>query len=198
MSPLFRKRRKPVTTDSNHKLKPSPNLLEQKFHCQTPNTVWLADITYIDTDEGWLYLAGIKDMATREIVGWAMEDHMRAELCCEALKMALGRRGPVPGLIHHSDRGSQYASDLYQGTIKRNGFICSMSRRGNCWDNAPSESFFHTLKTELTHHRRYRTREEAKQDIFEHIEVFYNRQRRHSSIGYQAPLAYDAAYHKAA
>jgi len=105
VSPLFRKRRKPVTTDSNHKLKPSPNLLEQKFHCQTPNTVWLVDVTYIDTDECWLYLAGIKDTATREIVGWAMEDHMRAELCCEALKMALGRRGPVPGLIHHSDRG---------------------------------------------------------------------------------------------
>ena len=112
MSPLFRKRRKPVTTDSNHKLKPSPNLLEQKVHCQTPNTVRLADITYIDTDEGWLYLAGIKDMATREIVGWAMEDHMRAELCCEALKMALGRRGPVPGLIHHSDRGKIEDADF--------------------------------------------------------------------------------------
>ena len=121
VSPLLRRRRKPVTTDSNHKLKPSPNLLEQKFHCQTPNTVWLADITYIDTDEGWLYLAGIKDMATRGIVGWAMEDHMRAELCCEALKMALGRRGPVPGLIHHSDRGSQYAGGEISQTDQERG-----------------------------------------------------------------------------
>ena len=146
MSPLFRKRRKPVTTDSNHKLKPSPNLLEQKFHCQTPNTVWLADITYIDTDEGWLYLAGIKDMAKREIVGWAMEDHMRAELCCEALKMALGRRGPVPGLIHHSDRGSQYAGGKYRKLIGKSHLTQSMSRKGECLDNAPMESVFASLK----------------------------------------------------
>ena len=151
VSPLLRRRRKPVTTDSNHKLKPSPNLLEQKFHCQTPNTVWLADITYIDTDEGWLYLAGIKDMATREIVGWAMEDHMRAELCCEALKMAPGRRGPVPGLIHHSDRGSQYAGGKYRKLINKGGLTQSMSRKGECLDNAPIESFFASLKKELVH-----------------------------------------------
>jgi transposase InsO family protein len=135
-----------VTTDSNHKLKPSPNLLEQKFHCQTPNTVWLVDITYNDTDEGWLYLAGIKNMATREIVGWAMEDHMRAELCYEALKMALGRRGPVPGLINHSDKRSQYAGGKYRELIGKAHLTQSMSRKGECLDNAPMESFFASLK----------------------------------------------------
>ena len=188
VSPLLRRRRKLVTTDSNHKLKPSPNFLEQKFHYQTPNTVWLADITYIDTDEGWLYLAGIKDMATREIVGWAMEDHMRAELCCEALKMALGRRGPVPGLIHHSDRGSQYAAGKYRKLINKGSLTQSMSRKGECLDNAPMESFFASLKKELVHRQRFRTRAQAKAAIFEYIEVFYNRQRRHSSIGYQTPV----------
>ena len=187
ISPLLRKRKKPITTDSNHKLKPSPNLLEQKFHSQMPNTAWLADITYIDTDEGWLYLAGVKDMATREIVGWAMEDHMRAELCCDALNMALGRRGPVPGLIHHSDRGSQYAGGDYRKLIKKAGLTQSMSRRGECLDNAPMESFFASLKKELVHRQRFRTRAHAKAAIFEYIEVFYNRQRRHSGIGYQTP-----------
>ena len=187
ISPLLRKRKKPITTDSNHKLKPSPNLLEQKFHSQTPNTVWLADITYIGTDEGWLYLAGVKDMATREIVGWAMEDHMRAELCCDALNMALGRRGPVPGLIHHSDRGSQYAGGDYRKLIKKAGLTQSMSRKGECLDNAPMESFFASLKKELVHRQRFRTRAQAKAAIFEYIEVFYNRQRRHSGIGYQTP-----------
>ena len=187
ISPLLRKRKKPVTTDSNHKLKPSPNLLEQKFHCQTANTVWLADITYIDTDEGWLYLAGVKDMATREIVGWAMEDHMRAELCCGALEMALGRRGPVPGLIHHSDRGSQYAGGDYRKLLKKAGLTQSMSRKGECLDNAPMESFFASLKKELVHRQRFKTRAQAKAAIFEYIEVFYNRQRRHSGVGYQTP-----------
>lgn len=187
ISPLLRKRKKPITTDSNHELKPSPNLLEQKFHSQTPNTVWLADITYIGTDEGWLYLAGVKDMATREIVGWAMEDHMRAELCCDALNMALGRRGPVPGLIHHSDRGSQYAGGDYRKLIKKAGLTQSMSRKGECLDNAPMESFFASLKKELVHRQRFRTRAQAKAAIFEYIEVFYNRQRRHSGIGYQTP-----------
>ena len=188
VSPLLRKRRKPKTTDSNHNMKPSPNLLEQKFHCVIPNTVWLADITCIDTDEGWLYLAGIKDMATREIVGWAMEDHMRAELCCEALKMALGRRGPVPGLIQHSDRGSQYAGGKYRKLIKKASLTQSMSRKGECLDNAPMESFFASLKKELVHRQQFRTRAQAKAAIFEYIEVFYNRQRRHSGIGYQTPI----------
>ncbi|MCL4159917.1 UNVERIFIED_CONTAM: hypothetical protein GTU68_027303 [Idotea baltica] len=187
ISPLLRKRKKPVTTDSNHKLKPSPNLLEQEFHSPTPNAVWLADITYIDTDEGWLYLAGVKDMATREIVGWAMEDHMRAELCCAALEMALGRRGSVPGLIHHSDRGSQYAGGDYRKLIKKAKLTQSMSRKGECLDNAPMESFFASLKKELVHRQKFRTRAQAKAAIFEYIEVFYNRQRRHSGVGYQTP-----------
>ena len=187
VSPPLKKRRKPVTTDSNHKMRPSPNLLEQDFHCLTPNTVWLADITYIDTDEGWLYLAGVKDMATREIVGWAMEGHMRAELCCDALTMALGRRGPVPGLIHHSDRGSQYAGTKYRKMIKKAELTQSMSRKGECLDNAPMESFFASLKKEMVHQRRFKTRAEAKAAIFEYIEVFYNRQRRHSGIGYKTP-----------
>ena len=187
VSPPLKKRRKPVTTDSNHKMRPSPNLLEQDFHCLTPNTVWLADITYIDTDEGWFYLAGVKDMATREIVGWAMEGHMRAELCCDALTMALGRRGPVPGLIHHSDRGSQYAGTKYRKMIKQAELTQSMSRKGECLDNAPMESFFASLKKEMVHQRRFKTRAEAKAAIFEYIEVFYNRQRRHSGIGYKTP-----------
>ena len=188
VSPLFRKRQKPMTTDRNYKLKPSPNLLEQKFHYQAPNTVWLAAITYIDTDEGRLYLAGIKDMATQEIGGWAMEDYMRAELCCEALKMALGRRGPVPGLIHHSDRGSQYASGKYRKLIGKAHLTQSMSHKGECLDNAPIESFFASLKKELVHRQRFRTRAQAKIAIFEYMEVFYNRQRRHSGIGYQTPV----------
>ncbi len=149
VSPRLNKRRKPVTTDSNHKMSPSPNLLEQEFHRLTPNTVWLADITCIDTDEGWLYPAGVKDMATREIVGWAMEDHMRAGLCCDALTMAPGRRGPVPGLIHHSDRGSRYAGGEYRKLIEKAGIAQSMSRKGECLDNAPMESFFASLKTEI-------------------------------------------------
>lgn len=187
ISPRQKKRRKPITTDSNHKMQPSPNLLKQEFDCLTPNTVWLADITYIETDEGWLYLAGVKDMATREIVGWSMEDHMRAELCCDALKMALGRRRPVPGLIHHSDRGSQYAGTEYRKLIKKAKLIQSMSRKGQCLDNAPMESFFASLKKEMVHQRRFKTRAEAKAAIFEYIEVFYNRQRRHSGIGYKTP-----------
>lgn len=187
VSPRLNKRRKPITTDSNHKMSPSPNLLEQDFHCLTPNAVWLAGITYIDTDEGWLYLAGVKDMATREIVGWAMEEHMRAELCCDALTMALGRRGPVPGLVLHSDRGSQYAGTEYRKLIKKAGITQSMSRKGECLDNAPMESFFASLKKEMVHQRRFRTQAEAKAAIFEYIEVFYNRQRRHSGVGYKTP-----------
>ena len=187
VSPHLNKRRKPVTTDSNHKMSPSPNLLEQEFHCLTPDTVWLADITCIDTDEGWLWLAGVKDMATREIVGWAMEDHMRAGLCCDALTMAPGRRGPVPGLIHHSDRGSRYAGGEYRKLIKKAGLTQSMSRKGECLDNAPMESFPASLKKELVHRRRFKTRAEARAAILEYIEVFYNRQRRHSAIGYKTP-----------
>ncbi len=187
ISARTRKPRKPITTNSNHKLTPSPNLLGRALQCTTPNTVWLADITYVDTDEGWLYLAAVKDMATREIVGWAMADHLRAELCCDALRMALDRRGPVPGLILHSDRGVQYASGDYRKIISRAKLVQSMSRKGECLDNAPMESFFASLKKELVHHQRFVTRAQAQAAIFEYIEVFYNRQRRHSAIGYQTP-----------
>ena len=180
--------RQPRTTDSRHAQPVAPNLIAERPAPTGPNQCWLTDITYLKTAEGWLYLAGVKDMATREIVGWAMEDHMRAELCCEALKMALGRRGPVSGLIHHSDRGSQYAGGKYRKLINKGGLTQSMSRKGECLDNAPMESFFASLKKELVHRQRFRTRAQAKAAIFEYIEVFYNRQRRHSSIGYQTPV----------
>jgi len=187
ISPRLRKPRKPRTTDSNHTLKPSPNLLAQRFDCVTPDTVWLADITYVGTDEGWLYVAAIKDMATREIVGWAMADHMRAELCCDALTMALGRRNPTQRLVHHSDRGSQYAGEKYRTLLGKAKIIQSMSRTGECLDNAPMESFFASLKKELIHQQTFKSRAQAKAAIFEYIEVFYNRQRRHSAIGYITP-----------
>lgn len=187
VSPRLHKHRKPRTTDSNHSLRPSPNLLGQQFNCTVPNRVWLADITYVDTDEGWLYVAAIKDMATREIVGWAMDAHLRSELCCDALNMALGRRGPVPGLIHHSDRGVQYVGSEYRALLGSAKIVQSMSRTGQCLDNAPMESFFASLKKELVHRECFKTRAQAKAAIFEYIEVFYNRQRRHSAIGYQTP-----------
>ncbi len=192
------KRKFKATTNSNHGRPVAPNLLDREFMVEQPDTVYAGDITYIQTDEGWLYLAVLIDLYSRAIVGWAMSERMPAQLVNDALMMAIWKRKPPKGMMVHSDRGSQYASELYQKTIKDQGFICSMSRKGNCWDNAPSESFFHTLKTELTYHRRYQTRQEAKQEIFEYIEVFYNRQRRHSTIGYQTPLGYDKAYRKVA
>jgi putative transposase len=168
------KRKFKATTNSKHNHPVAPNLLDRKFQVERPDTVYAGDITYISTDEGWLYLAVLIDLYSRAVVGWAMSDRITAELANDALVMAVWKRKPNKGLMVHSDRGSQYASGLYQKTIKKHGFICSMSRKGNCWDNAPSESFFHTLKVEMIHHRRYRTRQEAKQDIFEYIEVFYN------------------------
>ena len=192
------KRKFKTTTNSNHGRPVAPNLLDREFLVDQPDTVYAGDITYIPTDEGWLYLAVLIDLYSRAVVGWAMSERMTAQLTNDALMMAIWKRNPPKGLMAHSDRGSQYASDLYQKTIKDHGFICSMSRKGNCWDNAPSESFFHTLKTELTHHGRYQTRQEAKQEIFEYIEVFYNRQRRHSTIGYQTPLGYEKACRKVA
>ncbi len=192
------KRKFKATTNSNHGRPVAANLLDREFLVEHPDTVYAGDITYVHTDEGWLYLTVLIDLYSRAIVGWAMSERMPAQLVNDALMMAIWRRRPPQGLMVHSDRGSQYASDLYQKTIKDNGFICSMSRKGNCWDNAPSESFFHTLKTELVYHRRYQTRQEAKQDIFEYIEVFYNRQRRHSTIGYQTPLGYEKLSRKVA
>ena len=181
------RRPRPRTTDSRHDLPVAPNLLEQRFAAEWPDTVWLADLSYLPTDEGWLYLAAIKDMATRQIVGWSMADHLRAGLCVDALVMALQRYRPPEGLIHHSDRGVQYAAEPYRQVLERHGITQSMSRRGNCLDNAPMESFFASLKKEHVHHARFRTREEARAAVFDYIEVFYNRQRLHSALGYRTP-----------
>jgi putative transposase len=182
------RRPRPRTTDSRHDLPVAPNLLEQRFAAEWPDTVWLADLSYLPTDEGWLYLAAIKDMATRQIVGWSMADHLRAGLCVDALVMALQRYRPPEGLIHHSDRGAQYAAEPYRQVLEQHGITQSMSRRGNCLDNAPMESFFASLKKEHVHHARFRTREEARAAVFDYIEVFYNRQRLHSALGYRTPF----------
>jgi transposase InsO family protein len=181
------RRKVPCTTDSRHALPVAPNLVARNFTAERPDQVWLADVSYIPTAEGWLYLAAIKDMATRQIVGWSMADHLRAELCTAALVMALQRWQPAKGLICHSDRGGQYASADYRAVLERHGITQSMSRRGNCLDNAPMESFFASLKKEHVHQACFRTREEAKAAVFDYIEVFYNRQRLHSGVGYRTP-----------
>lgn len=183
-----RGQRAPRTTDSRHDRPVAPNLLERNFVAERPDRVWLADVSYIATDEGWLYLAAVKDLATREVLGWSMADHLRAELCIDALVMAIRRHGPPPpGLIQHSDRGVQYASEAYRAVLERHGIVQSMSRRGNCLDNAPMEGFFGSLKVEHVHLAHYRTRAEAKAAVFEYVEVFYNRQRLHSGLGYRTP-----------
>jgi len=184
---LARRRFRPATTDSRHPWPVAPNLLRQQFMASAPNRVWLADITYIPTDEGWLYLATVLDLATRKMVGWSMRDHLRTELTLGALMMAAQRQRPGPGLIHHSDRGSQYAAEAYARALASMGAEASMSRRGCCYDNAPMESFFHSLKVELVHQRRWATREEARRDLFGYIEGYYNRQRIHSALGYLTP-----------
>ncbi|WP_371876388.1 IS3 family transposase [Pseudoduganella chitinolytica] len=173
-----------ATTNSNHNLPVAENLLEQRFAPRRPDEVWVTDITYIPTAEGWLYLAGVKDVFTCEIVGYAMGERMTQDLTTQALWRAVSYKRPAPGLIHHSDRGSQYCAHAYQELVAQFGMRASMSRRGNCYDNAPMESFWGTLKNELVHHRRYATRAEAKASIQEYIEIFYNRQRRHSRIGF--------------
>lgn len=179
-----------ATTDSKHNHPVAPNLLRQDFTVPKANQAWVADITYVATEEGWLYLAGIKDLWNREIVGYAMSHRMTQDLVGRALFQAVAKRRPPEGLIHHSDRGSQYCSGGYQRLMKQFKMLPSMSRKGNCYDNAPMESFFGTLKTELVHHRKYRSRQEAKAEIREYIEVFYNRQRRHASLGNLSPGAY--------
>jgi putative transposase len=181
------------TTDSAHDHPIAPNRLERCFHWELPNQAWCADITYISTAEGWLYLATVLDLCSRKIVGWSMADHLKTTLCTDALSMALARRKPSEGLLHHSDRGVQYASGDYQLALADSGIQCSMSGRGDCWDNAVMESFFKTLKAEMVYHCQFATRKEAMGRIFEYIEVFYNRQRRHSSLGYQSPEAYEVA-----
>ena len=184
---------RPSTTNSKHSRPVAENLLPET-ELNRPNQIWVADITYIRTDEGWLYLASIMDLLSRVIVGWSLKATLKTELVEDALRMALGRRA-VPGL-HHSDRGSQYASKLYQDLLDENGITCSMSGKGNCYDNAAKESFFHTLKVELVHHERYRTRAEARTSVFEYLEVFYNRQRRHSALGYLTPTEFESTFEK--
>lgn len=181
------KRKFKVTTDSRHNFPVAPNLLNREFTPAELNKVWASDITYIWTAEGWLYLAVVMDLFSRTIVGWSMSERMTRELVINAFVMATKRRNPPSGLLHHSDRGSQYASADYQNILAKHGAICSMSRKGNCWDNAPVESFFGTLKREHVFHNRYLNRAQARQSIFVYIEQFYNRKRIHSALGYRTP-----------
>jgi putative transposase len=183
----------PRTTDSAHTRPVAANLLERQFRAELPNQKWAVDITYIPTDEGWMYLAGVLDLCSRKIVGWAMADHMEVTLVSDALKMALVQRCPGEGLLHHSDRGVQYASEDYQHLLESRGIACSMSGKGDCYDNAVMESFWGTLKTELVHHEQYATHQQARQSIFEYLEVFYNRKRLHSSLGYVSPEMFEAS-----
>jgi transposase InsO family protein len=183
-------RRFTTTTDSKHPLPVAANVLAQTFDAMRPNETWVTDITYVPTAEGWLYLAGIKDLFTCEVVGHAMGARMTTELVTQALRMAVWAKRPRPGLLHHSDRGSQYCAQDYQDQVRQFGMTVSMSRKGNCYDNAPMERFWGTLKNELVHHRRYETREQARREIAESIELFYNRQRRHSRLGNCSPAAF--------
>ena len=184
-----------ATTDSNHSRPVAENVLDRCFEQETPDRVWLADITYIWTREGWLYLACVLDACTRRVVGWSMSARMTQDLALDALRMSLGRRrrDRHSGLLHHSDRGSQYASSAFQELLREENITCSMSRRGNCWDNAMMESFFATLKKERIHQEDYATRREARQSVFDYIELFYNRVRRHSALGYLSPDEFEQA-----
>jgi transposase InsO family protein len=180
-----------ATTDSKHNLPVAPNLLNRDFTAKRPNKKWCGDITYVWTEEGWLYLATVIDLYSRKVIGWSLQSTMTKQLVCDALMMALWRRGFPRNVLFHSDRGSQYCSHDYQNMLKHYGLTCSMSRKGNCWDNSVAESFFHSIKTELIYHERYTTRENAKQSIFHYIEVYYNKLRRHSTIGSLAPEAFE-------
>ena len=187
------KRKFRVTTDSNHDRPVATNVLDRRFEPEAANQAWAADITYIPTREGWLYLAAVEDLHSRRIVGWSMSERIDSRLAVDALEMAVARRLPGGGLVAHSDRGSQYASEHYRRLLAGHGITCSMSRRGNCWDNAPMESFFASLKKELTHGEDFATRAEARASLFEYIEVFYNRTRRHSALGYKSPAEHEEA-----
>ena len=189
------KRKFRVTTDSRHRLPVAENLLKQQFKVYEPNAVWVSDITYVPTDEGWLYLAGHKDLFNGEIVGYAMGERLSRSLVNQSLLQALTTRRPKKGLLHHSDRGSQYCSHDYQGLLRQFGLETSMSGSGNCFDNAPMESFWGIIKQELIHHRHYRSRREAIEDITEYIEIFYNRQRLQARLGYLSPVAYAQKYY---
>jgi len=180
-----------ATTNSNHNLPVAPNLLEQDFSATAPNQKWVSDITYIATDEGWLYLAVVLDLHSRLVVGWAMSERMTAKLVCDALQMALWRRKRPRGVIVHSDRGSQYCSGDYQRLLRDNDLVCSMSKKGDCYDNAAMESWNHSLKVEAIHGERFVTRQAAKDQVFEYVEVYYNRKRLHSRLGYLSPEAFE-------
>lgn len=189
-----RKRRRwvPRTTDSRHGLPVAPNLLDREFIRSAPDQAWVGDITYIRTDEGWLYLATLLDLYSRKVVGWSMSANIDRHLALGALEMATLARSPGPGLIHHTDRGTQYASSDYRQALERHGMVASMSRKGNCWDNAVAESFFSTLKTDLA--GTYKSHADARRAIFEYIEVFYNRKRRHSTIDYHTPVEFEGKF----
>jgi putative transposase len=189
-----RRRRYKVTTQSRHNFPVAPNLLNRDFLADAPNQKWVSDITYVRTVQGWLFLAAVLDLYARLIVGWAIESYLTDRLTLKALHMALNRRSPLSGLLHHSDRGRQYASKNYQLLLVNHGVVTSMSRTGNAHDNAPMESFFATIKTELINRRHYQTHREAKAEIFEYIEVFYNRQRHHSALQYLTPVDYDSLF----
>ena len=185
------KRKFVVTTDSQHTMPVAENLLDRQFEATGPNQKWAADITYLATDEGWLYLAVVMDLFSRRIVGWSMSDSLQSQLVLDALMMATAARRPSDDLLHHSDRGSQYASDAFQELLRRRHITCSMSRKGNCWDNAPLESFFGKLKTEWVHGKTYPTRKAAETDVFKYIELFYNRKRKHAALGYLSPVNFE-------
>jgi len=188
------KRKSRVTTDSRHNLPVAPNLLGRQFAVAAPNKAWVTDITYVSTGEGWLYLAGLKDLFDGELVGYAMAECMTQQLVMKALFRAVVARRPGAGLVHHSDRGSQYCAHAYQKLLRQFGMHSSMSRKGDCWDNAPMESCWGTLKTEHIHHRRFATREQAKREIAEYIEIFYNRMRKQARLGYLSPAAFRQQY----
>lgn len=191
-----RKRRFVVTTDSNHGYAVADNVLNRHFDAEAPNQKWVADITYIPTAEGWLYLAAVLDLFSRKVVGWATSERIDEALVTSALNEAIRQRRPGPGLLHHSDRGSQYAAEGYQRVLENMGMRCSMSRKGNCWDNAVMERFFGSLKTERVYRKEYKTRAEAKKDLFVYIEWFYNAARRHAALDYQTPNAVEVRYHR--
>lgn len=193
-----RRRRFRRTTELDPRLPTAPNHLQRNFSAQQPDQTWMTDITYLKTDQGWLYLAVVLDLFSRRVIGWSMANHLRKELALRALDMALLRRRPPRGqLLHHSDRGCQYASRAYRRALRLRQIRCSMSRKGNCWDNAVVESFFGTLKQELVHRCRWRTHAEARTAVYEYIEAFYNRRRRHSSLGYLSPVEFEDRYHAA-
>lgn len=187
-------RRFKATTNSRHSLPVAPNRLEQRFDAAAPNEKWVGDITYIATDEGWLYLAVLLDLYSRKVVGWSMSERMTSTLVCDALKMALAHRQPEAGVIAHSDRGSQYCSHEYQQLLSAHGLVCSMSKKGDCYDNAAMESWNHSLKVEAIHGERFMTREAAKAEVFDYIEAYYNPTRLHSTLGYLSPMDFEARH----